>query len=232
MNDLDEISMSERLSNGGLTTEEALHHATDLADAVRRIHQRGTICTSLDPNHILLGGNGLRLVQNGAGGTAPYISPEQLRGEAPDVRSDIFVFGAIFYELLSGRRAFPSEDSDDLKRELLDLDPLPVEGIPVEITSVLRRCLEKRREDRWQRMNSVLIELKLAATNARHAQQASEWKERMLSQRAQLAGIEDRLSAHQDAPDGGDRSRQSDDLEPAGGDCQPAAGLAGAESDN
>ena len=75
---------------------------------------------------------------------------------------------------------------------------MPLKEVSDEISSVLARCLEKQRENRWQRMSSVLIELKLATTSARHAQQAAEWKEKMSSQRAHIAGLDERLTAHQE----------------------------------
>jgi serine/threonine protein kinase len=200
MNDLDEISVTDRLASGGLSPEEALQYATGLAEALRRLHQQGTICASLDPDNILLGRNGLQLARNGAGKElTPYFSPEQLRGEDLDARSNIFAFGAILYELLSGRKAFSAQDPEELKKEILERDPMPLTDISQEVGHILHRCLEKRREDRWQRMSSILVELKLVVNNARHAQQATEWKEKMSTQRAQLAGLEGRLSAHQTA---------------------------------
>jgi len=160
MNDLVDISVSKRLAAGSLSPEEALQHAMGLAQTLRRMHQQGTICTSLDPAHVMLGEHEIRIVQNSAGGLTPYAPPERLRGETLDARSDVFGFGAIAYELLSGRKAFPAEDPEELKTEILESDPQPLTEVPRGVASILSRCLAKRPEDRWQRMSSVLIELK------------------------------------------------------------------------
>jgi hypothetical protein len=202
MNDLEELVTSNRMVSEvlsmeqALPVEEALRYATSLAQALRRMHQEGAVCGCLDPDHIVWNKNGVKLVQNGAGGLTPYLCPEQVRGEAADVRSDIFAFGAIAYELLSGRKAFPARDPEELKKEILERSPAPLAGVPEEIASVVSRCLEKRREDRWQRMNSVLIELKLANATARQAHSALDWKDRVAALRSQIAGQDGRLTAH------------------------------------
>jgi serine/threonine protein kinase len=205
MNDLEELVASNRMVSEVLATEEALpvdealRYASSLAQALRQMHQEGAVCGCLDPDHIVWNKNGVKLVHNGASGLTHYLSPEQVRGEAADARSDIFAFGAIAYELLSGRKAFPARDPEELKKEILERSPTPLTGIPEEISSLVSRCLEKRREDRWQRINSVLIELKLANATARQAHSASEWKERVTSLRSQIAAQDGRLTAHQES---------------------------------
>jgi hypothetical protein len=174
------------------------------------MHQEGAVCGCLDPDHIVWSKNGVKLVQNGAGGLTPYLSPEQVRGETADPRSDIFAFGAIVYELLSGRKAFPVRDPEELKKEILDRSPAPLVGVPEEISALLSRCLEKRPEDRWQRMNSVVIELKLANATARQAHSAAEWKDRVAALRSQIAGQDGRLTAQHAAQESVDAElRQS-----------------------
>jgi serine/threonine protein kinase len=205
MNDLEEFVTSNRVApevlsmEEALPVDEALRYAISLAHALRRMHQEGTVCGCLDPGHIVWNKDGVELTPNGAGGLTPYLAPEQVRGEAAEARSDIFAFGAIVYELLSGRKAFPAQDPEELKKEILERSPAPLANVPGEIAPLVIRCLEKRREDRWQRMSSVLIELKLANAAARQAHSASEWKERIASLRSQIAGQEGRLTAHQAA---------------------------------
>ena len=125
-----------------------------------------------------------------------YASPEQLRGENLDARSDVFAFGAVFYEMLSGRRAFVAHDPEELRTEILEGEPAPLQEVPDEIQRLLSRCLRKKREQRWQRMNSILIELKLANAISRQVQQASEWKERIDGMRTQIAGVDGKVTAH------------------------------------
>jgi eukaryotic-like serine/threonine-protein kinase len=197
MNQPEEAVISERMEPDLPSPEDALRSATLLAQTLRRMHQEGAVCGGLNPNRIVWSNGGATLLQNGDGGVTPYTAPEQLLGESADARSDIFAFGAIVYELLSGRKAFPANDPEELKREILELEPGPLPGVSDGISRVLRRCLEKKRENRWQRMSSILIELKLAGATARSAQQLTEWKEKITSLRSQIAGLDSRLTAYQ-----------------------------------
>jgi serine/threonine protein kinase len=79
-------------------------------------------------------------------GTVTYMSPEQVRGDPPDYRSDIFSFGLILYELLTGERAFQGETAVDTMRAILrqDAPELP-ETVPAPVRQIVTRCLEKDR---------------------------------------------------------------------------------------
>jgi serine/threonine protein kinase len=97
-------------------------------------------------------------------GTAAYMAPEQARGRPVDKRADIWAFGAVFYELLTGRRAFQGEDVADILGSVLKVDPdwkaLPAET-PAHIQRLLRRCLEKDRKRRIRDIGDVRLELDL-----------------------------------------------------------------------
>jgi serine/threonine protein kinase len=101
MDDLEELVTGNRAATGvlpmpeALPVDEALRYATSLAQALRRMHREGVVCGCLDPDHIVWNANGVELTPGGAGGLTPYLSPEQVRGEAADARSDVFAFGAI-----------------------------------------------------------------------------------------------------------------------------------------
>ena len=194
MNGLEDLAISK-----ALPLEEALRYATSLAEVLREMHRSGAVCGCLDPNHIVWDKDNVRLEQNDARGMSPYRAPEQVRGEAADARSDIFAFGAILYELLSGHKAFPAHDSEELKRQILEWSPPPLTGLPAGIVSLVGSCLEKNRELRMQRMNSILIELKLAGASARQASSQSEWREKVVSLRSQVAVHDERLAGQQTA---------------------------------
>jgi len=87
-------------------------------------------------------------------GTAGYMSPEQVRAEPVDARSDIFSFGAMLYEMLSGRRAFQASSSVETMHAVLNAEPLEFDGelgkVPPALATIVRRCLEKRPEQRFQ----------------------------------------------------------------------------------
>jgi eukaryotic-like serine/threonine-protein kinase len=87
-------------------------------------------------------------------GTAGYMSPEQVRAEPVDARSDIFSFGAVLYEMLTGRRAFQASTSVETMHAVLNLEPPEFDGelgkLPPALATIVRRCLEKRPEQRFE----------------------------------------------------------------------------------
>ncbi|MBZ0266545.1 protein kinase, partial [bacterium] len=97
-------------------------------------------------------------------GTLPYMSPEQLRGEALDSRTDVFSLGAVLYEMCAGQRPFMGSSSTDLVREILRCKPIPVHElvpkIPIELQRITEKALERRPSDRYQHMEDVAIDLK------------------------------------------------------------------------
>ena len=96
-------------------------------------------------------------------GTAPYMSPEQARGRAVDKRTDIFAFGAVLYEMLSGRRAFAGDEVSDVLASVLARDPdwtaLPA-ALPPAIVASIKRCLIKDRKQRFRDIGDVSLALK------------------------------------------------------------------------
>jgi eukaryotic-like serine/threonine-protein kinase len=93
-------------------------------------------------------------------GTAAYMSPEQALGKAADKRADIWSFGAVLYEMLSGRRAFEGESASDILAAVLKLEPdwsaLP-KKTPAAIKRLIRRCLTKERRQRLQAIGDARI---------------------------------------------------------------------------
>jgi serine/threonine protein kinase len=96
-------------------------------------------------------------------GTAPYMAPEQVRGEAVDHRSDIFSFGAVLYEMLSGKRAFAAESSVETMTAILKSDPPELDLTTMKISPglarIVRHCLEKRPADRFQSARDLTFAL-------------------------------------------------------------------------
>src|SRR5207245_903107 len=97
-------------------------------------------------------------------GTIPYMSPEQVKGEQLDARSDIFSFGVMLYEMLSGRQPFASESAAATASAILTHEPLPLARyageVPAELQNMVWKALRKDREERYQVAKDMLLDLK------------------------------------------------------------------------
>jgi Tol biopolymer transport system component len=178
--------LSERLAGGPLPPALALRHGLEIGAILIRAHHRGAVHGALSPHSVMLTADGARVLQPPGEADprdAPYRSPEQVRGEPADARSDVFAFGALLYEMIAGRRAFEGQ-GPELDRAILEGAPaalLAREAIPAAMEGVIAGCLEKDRSRRRQRIQNAVIELKLAArslpavseSKAFHAQRAA-----------------------------------------------------------
>ncbi len=157
--------LADKMSAGPLAPDAALQYALDIGKALATAHSRSLVHGSVSPHHILVGVDGARLLAPGAGdAVARYRAPEQVRGETPDSRSDIFAFGVLLYEMAAGRHAFTGQGAD-LDDAILNQHPPSLKGtsrIHVAMEGVIAGCLEKDPFKRRQRMQNAVIELKLA----------------------------------------------------------------------
>lgn len=159
--------LARRLASGPLPVGDALQYAIEIGLVLKDAHAAGRAYGMLSPEAVLLGEGGARLVTPSAvsaAGAAPYRSPEQVRGASADWRSDIFSFGALLYEMASGRRAFEGE-GEDLDQAILKKSPpsmLSMSPLHAAMEGVIADCLAKNPARRRQSIQNAVTELKLA----------------------------------------------------------------------
>ena len=186
-------TLAHRLEKGALPLDQALQIAVEIADALDKAHRQGIVHRDLKPGNIMLTRSGAKLLDfglaklkgpdQGAGGltdvvtqgaplteqgtvlgTFQYMAPEQLEGGAADTRSDIFAFGALLYEMVTGQKAFAARSQASLIHEIIGVEPRPVSDsqpvAPRALDHLVARCLAKEPDDRWQTARDVHEELR------------------------------------------------------------------------
>jgi eukaryotic-like serine/threonine-protein kinase len=180
-------TLREVLEAGPLATRKVVEHAQQIARGLAAAHERGVVHRDLKPANLFVTKDGrvkvldfglAKLTQPLPGegsqcptetaeghvvGTIAYMSPEQVRGQAVDARSDVFALGAVVYEMLTGRRAFTGDTPADTMTAILTKDPeelsRPGFEIPVGLERIVRRCLEKDPAERFQSAKDVAFAL-------------------------------------------------------------------------
>jgi len=184
-------TLASRIQRQPLELREAIEIAVQIADALAEAHSHRIIHRDVKPQNVMLTLSGqvkvldfglARVVREGSLidsieeteslltapgsviGTVPYMSPEQVRGEALDGRSDIFSFGAVLYEMLSGRNPFQGESVGATMSSILTKDPAPLaryaSDVPDELQRIVRKALSKDKEGRYQGIKDLLIDLR------------------------------------------------------------------------
>ena len=184
-------TLADRLKRGAIPVEDSLRLALQIAEALEAAHEKGVIHRDLKPANIKVTPDGkikvldfglakafagdgadvnlsqsptlsMQATQQGVIlGTAAYMSPEQARGVTVDKRADIWAFGCVLYEMLTGRQVFKGELMSDVMASVLKSDP-DYQGLPPAINprlrELLRRCLEKDTKQRWHDIGDVRVE--------------------------------------------------------------------------
>lgn len=183
-------TLAARLRHHRPDVQEALAIAEQVAEALKQAHSRGIVHRDIKPENIMLTtGTQVKVLDFGLAkvvrdpqivdadtasllsmpgmvvGTLPYMSPEQVRGEELDCRSDIFSLGAVLYELLSGRKPFDAKSKAELISAILTVDPPPISNSGVARDSggeeqLVHRCLEKNAALRYQTMSDLIADLR------------------------------------------------------------------------
>ena len=188
---LDGETLAAMLARGPLPVAQALEFAMDIADALATAHTQGIVHRDLKPSNVMVTRSGVKLLDFGlaqlrlparasdgfsatssdsplisAGmvfGTLPYMSPEQVEGRTVDARSDIFSFGSLLYEMLTGQRAFAGDADRSAAARILSDDPKPVNelarSVPSELAKIVSHCLRKDPARRYQYIADVKVAL-------------------------------------------------------------------------
>ena len=180
-------TLAARIGKGALPLDQTLKYAMQTADALDRAHQAGVTHRDVKPPNIMLTRDGVKMLDFGLAksaakvgpteetltaalttegsilGTPQYMAPEQFAGKEADARCDIWAFGAVLYEMVTGEKAFQGKNYASLMGSILSMEPAPMSVksfTPVSLEKLVRRCLGKDPEERWQSIRDVLLELR------------------------------------------------------------------------
>ena len=184
-------TLAQRLEKGALPLDQALTVAIEIADALDKAHRQGITHRDLKPGNIMLTTAGAKLLDFGlaklkpghdapvgvsaptvsAGltgegailGTLQYMAPEQLEGQEADARTDIFAFGAVVYEMVTGEKTFAGKSQASLIAAILERDPAAMSAAqpltPSALDRIIQKCLAKDPEERWHSTHDLHDEL-------------------------------------------------------------------------
>src|ERR1700680_2099048 len=190
-------TLAQRLLKGSLPLEQVLQYAIEISDALDKAHRKGVTHRDLKPGNIMLTKSGTKLLDFGLAklkqevapanvplselptasdpltadgaivGTMQYMAPEQLEGKEVDARTDIFAFGAVVYEMATGKRAFEGKSQASVIAAILQFDPPLMSSLqpmtPAALDRLVKKGLAKEPEKRWQAASDVCDELKWIA---------------------------------------------------------------------
>jgi len=169
--------------------QEAVRLAIQIATALDAAHRKGVVHRDLKPANIMVTTEGsvklldfglakqvtdsdeTRTIEGTVMGTAAYMAPEQAGGKPLDARSDVFSFGAVLYELLSGQRAFSGENSISTMAAILHKEPKPLDAPPA-LQQIVKKCLAKQPANRFQTVAELKTALEIARVSAPGAEES------------------------------------------------------------
>ena len=186
------VTVRNRIEKGDLTLFEAVKITEQVADALSVAHKANIVHRDIKPENIMVRGDGYAkvldfglakpIVQSVAGaedatiqlvktqpglvmGSVRYMSPEQARGKEADGTTDVWSLGIVLYEMISGENPFDGETISDSIAALIHKDPEPLVEVPEELKWIIRKCLNKRSEERYQDIKDLALDLKEVRTS-------------------------------------------------------------------
>jgi serine/threonine protein kinase len=213
-------TLARRLDKGALPLDEALKIAVQIADALDKAHRQGVIHRDVKPSNVMLTKSGTKLLDFGLAkssahkavvsvsemptgaevtaqgtilGTLQYMSPEQLEGQEADARSDVFAFGTVLYEMLTGRKAFDGRSQSSLIAAIMHVDPPRISELKPMISPAVARvvkvCLAKDPDQRWQSAHDLASELQWISEGSSHLPGAAAVSKSNAGRRRRTAGL-------------------------------------------
>jgi Tol biopolymer transport system component len=216
-------TLRDRLRSGRLPTRKAIDYAVQVAGGLAAAHEKGIVHRDLKPENLFVTNDGrLKILDFGLAklthpdsqggsaeaptmqaptepgvvmGTVGYMSPEQVRGKAADPRSDIFAFGAILYEMVSGKRAFHGETAADTMSAILKEEPPELSetarNVPPGLERIVRHCLEKHPSQRFHSAGDLAFDLEALTEISATSKSGSQVAVQALGT-GSLRGLEDK----------------------------------------
>ena len=195
-------TLAQRLLKGALPLEQVLQYAIEIADALDKAHRKGITHRDLKPGNVMLTKSGTKLLDFGLAklkqeaapanvplsdlptakdpltaqgtilGTLQYMAPEQVEGKEVDARTDIFAFGAVVYEMATGKKAFKGKTQASVIGAIMSSEPPPMSSLqpmtPPPLDRVVKKCLAKDPDDRWHFAKDLCDELKWIKESTSH----------------------------------------------------------------
>ncbi len=189
-------TLAQRMLKGPLPLEQVLQYAIEISDALDKAHRKGITHRDLKPGNVMLTKSGTKLLDFGLAklkqeatpvipdsqlptmknaitgegtilGTLQYMAPEQVEAKEVDARTDIFAFGAVVYEMATGKKAFEGKTSASVMAKILEAEPPSMASLqpmtPPALDRVVRKCLAKESDKRWQGASDLCDELRWIA---------------------------------------------------------------------
>jgi len=173
-------TLQDKIERGPMTLEEAADIARQVASGLSKAHEKEIVHRDIKPGNIFITSDGLakvvdfglaklggraKLTKTGmTAGTVAYMSPEQLKGEDVDQRSDIWSLGVVLYEMITGRTPFRGEYEQAMSYSILNEEPAPVadlrSGVPMQLERIVHSALAKNPEERYESTRAMLEDLK------------------------------------------------------------------------